>query len=200
MINLLPASEIKKTRVEYRMRLAVTALSLLVLVMLIAIVSLLPAYVLMSHKRAALSGDLSNILQGSARSEEQKNLETILKETDAAVEMLGGNTKGLSVSRDIVEKFAGYKTASIKIKGIFYDAKGTEGSLAIKGTAANRQSLTDLVDMLKKDKMFKNVTLPISDLVKDKDIDFNITMKVAGEERTAPSSKKEAPETNTQGL
>lgn len=191
MINLLPISGIKRIISEYRVRLVATALVMLAVTMLIAIVLLFPAYLLASHKRTVVLEDLSKIGDRDASSQELKDLEKIIKETDATLDLLGGKGQKFSISGDILTKTSGYKTENIKITGIFYDKKDPESSLSLKGTAANRQSLTNFIEMLKKNTAYKDVILPISDLVKDRNIDFTIMIKLKGDTAGGTQNKKQ---------
>jgi Tfp pilus assembly protein PilN len=183
MINLLPISGIKRIISEYRIRLLTTALIMLAVTMVIAIVLLFPAYLLASHKRTVVLEDLSKVGDQKASSQETKDLEKIIKETDATLDVLSGKGQTFSISSDILTKTAGFRTENIKITGIFYDKNSTEGALSLKGSAVSRQSLTDFIEMLKKDLAFRDVSLPISDLVKDRNIDFTIIIKLKGDKQ-----------------
>lgn len=191
MINLLPISGIKKIISEYRVRLVATALVMLAVTMLIAIVLLFPAYLLASHKRTVVLEDLSKIGDRDASSQELKDLEKNIKETDTTLDLLGEKGQKFSISGDIIEKTSGFRTESIKITGIFYDKRDTEGSLSLKGSATNRQSLTNFVEMLKKDTAYKDVSLPISDFVKDRNIDFTVMIKLRGDTSEGTQNKKQ---------
>lgn len=192
MINLLPISGIKRIISEYRVRLITTALIMLATTMIIALVLLFPAYLLASHKRDLISENLSKMGDQATSTQEVKNLEKIIKETDVTIDTLGGKGQKFSVSSDILLKTSGYRTENIKIIGIFYDKKDTNGALSFKGSAGSRQNLTEFVDLLKKDPAFTDVSLPISDLVKDKNIDFTIILKLKGDKDT--TRNKPSPE------
>lgn len=189
MINLLPISGIKKIISEYRIRLVTSALVMLAVTMAIASVLLFPAYLLASHKRTIILEDLSKTGDRNASLEETKELEKIVKEMDATLDMLGDKGQKFSISGDIVTKTASFGTANIKITGMFYDKKDPESSFSLKGTAASRQSLTSFIEMLKKDVAFKDVSLPISDLVKDRNIDFTVMIKLKGDKQEAVKDK-----------
>ena len=191
MINLLPISGIKKIISEYRIRLVTTALIMLAVIILIAMTLLFPAYLLASHKRAIVLEDLSKIGDQTASSQEIKDLEKTIKETDAILDLLNAKGQRFSVSSNIIAKTASFRTENIKITGIFYDKKDIEESLSLKGTATNRQSLSSFIEMLKKDVAFRDVSLPISDLVKDRNIDFTVMIKLKGDKTEAIQNKKQ---------
>jgi len=181
MINLLPISGIKKIISEYRVRLVTTVLVMLAVTMVIASALLFPAYLLASHKRTTILEELSKTGNQNASSQETKDLEKIVKEMDAMLDMLSSKGQKFSISNDILTKTAGFRTGNIKITGMFYDKKDPESTFSLKGTAASRQSLTSFIEMLKKDVAFRDVSLPISDLVKDRNIDFTVMIKLKGD-------------------
>lgn len=189
MINLLPISGIKKIISEYRIRLVTSALVMLAVTMVIASVLLFPAYLLASHKRTIILEDLSKTGDRNASSEETKELEKIVKEMDVTLDMLGNKGQKFSISGDIVTKTASFGTENIKITGMFYDKKEPESSFSLKGTATSRQSLTNFIEMLKKDVAFKDVSLPISDLVKDRNINFTVMIKLKGDKQEPVKDK-----------
>ena len=191
MINLLPISGIKRITSEYRIRLITAALVMLAVIILIAMTLLFPAYLLASHKRALVMEDLSKIGDQNTSSQEVKDLEKVIKETDVILDLLNAKGQKFSVSGDIVAKTAGFRTENIKITGIFYDEKDLENSLSLKGSATSRQSLSSFIEMLKKDAAFTNVSLPISDLVKDRNIDFTVMIKLKGDKQEGIQNKKQ---------
>jgi Tfp pilus assembly protein PilN len=191
MINLLPISEIKRTTSEYHMRLVITSLMMLVLLTMVAIISLAPSYLLASHKREIVQQELAKLGDNSASLQEQKDLEAVVKQTESAIQLLSLDKQGLLVSQDVMRKISWYGTDSIKITGIYYDVKNDGQSVSLKGFAANRKSLTDFADMLKRDPLFSGASLPISDLVKDKDINFTIMINVV--DGTGAANSKKSP-------
>lgn len=162
------------------MRLVIVGLMMLALLMVVAIISLAPSYLLASHKKDIVKQELAKLGDNSAPLQEQKDLEAAVRQTESAIQLLNFNKQGLLVSQDVMRKVSKYGTDSIKITGIYYDVKDLGQSVSLKGFAANRQSLTDFVDMLRRDPLFPDASLPISDLVKDKDINFTIMINIAG--------------------
>lgn len=191
MINLLPISGIKRVISEYRIRLTATALVMLATTMIIAIILLVPAYLLASHKQSTVVENLSKTDDKKTSFQEAKNLEIIVKETDTTIDLLNEKGKKFTLSSDLLQKTAHYKTEDIKIRGIFYNKTDIESTLSLKGMATNRQSLTNFVEILKKDAVFKDVSLPISDLVKDKNIDFTVMIKYKDEENEKAKKKEQ---------
>lgn len=199
MINLLPISAIKRIITEYRIRLAATALSILGLTVLIALVLLTPSYFLASHKKNIVESDLANPgKSGNESLQEQKKLEGMIKEANSVLDLLGGGGKQPSPSEAVIAKIIGYKTSAIILNAIYYEARDTGGYISLRGVAAKRQSLITFADLLKKDSSFTNITSPISDLVKDSNIDFTITLnlKVEGQKTIkTPTGNKDSAST-----
>lgn len=195
MINLLPTSAIKRIITEYRIRLATTALFMLGVIIFIALVLLTPSYFLASHKKSVVESDLSSPGKSNSESaQEQKKLEDMIRESESVLGLLGGGGKQITPSDAVIAKIVGYKTNSITLNAIFYEAQDTGGYISLKGVATSRQSLIMFADSLKKDITFTNVNLPISGLVKDSNIDFTITLNLKGEEKKPVKVQEEKKE------
>lgn len=182
MTNLLPPQQIEKNISEYRLRLAGTALAMFAGILVLATILLAPSYLLATHKRAVVENDpiWQDDKDGEMSRGKQKEFEDVIKETNTILGTLGRTDTEFYVSEDIIEKVIGFKTPSITISGIFFDAVPEGSALSIKGIATNRQSLVSFTDTLKKDPAFVSVDLPISNLVKDRDISFSISIKLKG--------------------
>ena len=198
MTNLLPSEQIKKNITEYHFRFAGTALAMLGITIFLATVFLSPSYFLASHKRAVIQNDplWQNDKDDVASRERQKEFEDVIKETNMVLDILGTTNNKFYVSGDVVAKIIGYKTTPITISGIFYDASDVGDALSIKGIEVNRQGLISFTDMLKKDPSFASVDLPISNLVKDRDISFSISIKLKS---TALPVTNEGEDSTSQG-
>src|SRR3989344_890704 len=116
MINLLPISGIKRIISEYRIRLVNTAPVLLAAIILIATTLLFPAYLLASHKRTIILEDLSKTGDRAVSSQETKELEKIIKEMDATLDMLSSKGQSLSISDLVKDRNIDF-TVMIKLKG-----------------------------------------------------------------------------------
>lgn len=71
------------------------------------------------------------------------------------------------------------KTRSISITQVSYALKdATSANMSVSGVSLSRESLVSFVKSLEETKAFKSVDLPISNLAKDKNIDFTINLVI----------------------
>lgn len=79
-----------------------------------------------------------------------------------------------SIVRNIINR----KTSAIKISSIFFDKEKDKEKITIRGVAERRDDMLYFIDSLKAEKLFKKVELPVSSLLKDKDVDFAISVEL----------------------
>lgn len=79
-----------------------------------------------------------------------------------------------SIVRNIINR----KTSAIKISSIFFDKEKDKEKITIRGVAERRDDMLYFIDSLKAEKLFKKVELPVSSLLKDKDVDFAINIEL----------------------
>lgn len=68
-------------------------------------------------------------------------------------------------------------TVSVQKVGFKFSAD-KDGTLTVAGTAKSRAALVGFVDTLKKDPLFKNVSVPVGDLVAETDLPFTMTLTI----------------------
>ncbi len=77
---------------------------------------------------------------------------------------------------DVIQKIISIKNANIKITTISIQNTDSGKQVSISGRSQNRDTLTAFDKSLKIDGFFSNINLPISNLIKDDNPQFNITM------------------------
>lgn len=180
MTNLLPPSSLRSVTTEYRIRLVATMLFMLAAGLSIALILLIPSYLIASHRKNVVAENLAVLdrdTEASAR--EKSELEKVLRDADAILAILAGKRELLLPSVRVIERTVSRKTPSIKLQKIFYDAHENGGTLSLRGIAANRQALVSFADALKRDSGFFDVNLPVSNLVKEREADFTIMLKLS---------------------
>lgn len=184
MINLLPfenRSEIKK---EYLARLAAIMFFCLFFSALIAIALLLPALFLvnsqeqnyerqisLSERRLALSG-VAGMLPAA-------------KELNLKLELFENRKKNAGEITPVIEKIINRRPWGVKLNGFLYDnlmKQSGERGILIKGSSVSRKYLLEFIDVLKKSGDFKEIKSPASNLLKGKNVEFNIFISLKGYE------------------
>lgn len=182
MINLIPPTAKKGIITEYWIRVVTTWLFLLSILGVVCILILLPTYVLISsqvavyrdsaskatEKIAVYENVASDLVEASqlARVALDTSRKQLLSEYVYLFESLGGN--GVSLSEITISRGVGAINFS---------------PVSLVGTASDRQTLADFRDRLLSQEEITSVDFPISNLAKDRDIGFSITVELSNEPR-----------------
>ncbi|MDP3958351.1 MAG: hypothetical protein Q8Q36_02725 [bacterium] len=173
MINLLPDSAKEAARAEYRRRLAVSSLVLFLTASFFVFLFLAPSYLLAYVKLASL--------------EERRALFRKSIEEATAVKELALLEAELSVLRPkeaappvaaLIEAVVKDKGPSVRLRQFSYERRGKTAKFDVSGSAATRASLIAFVDRLKKREEFEDVFSPVSNLVRDKDVEFTVQISL----------------------
>ena len=144
----------------------------LVLGCLIGVIGLLPSYVL-SNARLNEVLERTRIINSLGRGDDEPDLRGWLLETNQKLRILSPK---LDTDRpsDVIEKIVDQSLKGLRITGFLWTKVEGGITLSVNGVAQDRQTLITFENRLNASKYFSNVTLPISNLAKDKDIDFQI--------------------------
>lgn len=184
MSNLLPTEAKKTIKKESHLRVAVVALFLLAALLLVSVVWLVPAYILSANKYNVTEGELVALKNEI----EQLQPDDPKEEIDDINEKLGVLKGGpftehyaYDLITDIIEK----KNEDIQITNIFYDKTNTEIKVLLRGNALNRESLSSFVSEIEKNKLYSRVDLPISNFVKETNLEFSLNVYIEYKEPEA---------------
>lgn len=109
----------------------------------------------------------------------------IIKSTNSKLTIINSTMK-YSPFGPSLDAVLSNKNAGIHLSEVNYSATGSStANISISGVSNTREALVTFVKNLKDSNVFRAVDLPVSNLAKDKNIDFSITMGVA-----AASAKK----------
>jgi hypothetical protein len=174
MLNLLPGNAQKVLANQYRGRLGMLWLIVLLITFLISAASLLPALIDVSAREEALKGETEFLKAAIDRyRKEAPNLVV-----DQAAEVFKASTFDRSeydfssVLREILK----YDSSSVDISRFNFTQSEGGFSAEIEGLATKRDDLVFLLDALKRDPMFKDASVPISAFAKDRDLSFTVTI------------------------
>lgn len=177
MINLIPNQEKKKMVKDFYFRLLVVFFMMLGFSIFIASAAILPSYFLSVAKK--------NV--ATLRLESQKNepIADLDKKTLTAIEdlkkklALFQKAKGekFSVAEKAFKEIASRKTSGISVEKIYYENSAQDGKkISVQGKASSREQLVLFGKALEDDSAFKEVDLPISNLIKGSNIEFYLTL------------------------
>ena len=175
MINLLPVGEKKKIHRDYVFRLLTVVLGVVSLSAVIGIVTLFPSYFISDFQKRAAIEEVERTRKTSGESDKE-NIASLLKEAQLKLKILSSERKKVFL-RTVFDTAIGYKPNTVVLTGMVYQ-EGSEGKLTfiINGVADNREDLLVFSQNLKRDALFDNVELPVSNLAKDRNINFTLTI------------------------
>ncbi len=115
-----------------------------------------------SERRLALSSAPESILVAKELNLKLKKLKNLLKEKDELSSLI----------KNITEN----KPRGVKLKVFLYDkrANGVSDKILVKGFSATRGDLLDFIERIKGSGKFAGVESPPSNLLSEKNVDFNI--------------------------
>jgi hypothetical protein len=153
---------------EYKLRRVVVIVTSLALVLSAALVGLFPSYILTKVKQSE-AGALATPLQG------EEDLEAWLKVFNGKLHALSAGITGAKASLDI-EKVLSLKNSGVRITQMKWDEGEAGDTLSLLGIATDRQTLLSFEKRLKDSGKFSSVMLPVSNLAKERDINFQINL------------------------
>jgi len=172
MINLLPKEEKEVVIKIKRVRFVTLACIFLFYTTIVASIALFPAYLLSLEKEKELV-QVYEKLQSEESTKETNSLNAVVKDINTKLSVLP-NDKSKEFSKEFFDAIISRKGSLVSVDGLSY-GKDSEGLNIgrVSGVAKTRSSLISFVDELKKVPEFVDVSVPISNLVKDRDIIFN---------------------------
>ncbi len=173
MVNLLPSQSQARLSRTYYVRLATTLLSALVVVLFLGALLLTPSYLLARDEAESAKRYLS-ALDESAGLRERSGALSVVAELKEVLE-LSKLFAEPPVTADTLSAITSHVVAGVRIQKIVF-GKTEEGktSISVAGIADTRAGLLSFAEALKADATFEGVTLPVSQLAQDTDIEFTL--------------------------
>jgi hypothetical protein len=174
-MNLLPEEDKKRVRMMYYLRLAFVAMIVVLIVTLIGIIFLIPPFFLVVLKEENLAAQMIAIQQSPAFREGAKIGQTI-KDANQSVSQLSGGD-GLALST-VFSELLSIKKPGIALTGFFITKETAPTSaktkITLRGEALTREALISFREALEGHALFSAVELPVSSLIKSRDIPFSL--------------------------
>jgi len=178
MFNLIP-DNLKATIIrEYSGRRLIVWFAGFTMLCIALYVFLLPTYIHVVFEEKDLLNQ-TELLKDSAQFKKADDIVRVITETNEQLRVVSTpsyNTTPVSA----IEKIILSKNTNIRITDIQYiqPAEQEETKVSIAGIANTRDSLRQFVSSLEEVEVFSEVTLPVSNFAKDRDIDFLINLTV----------------------
>ncbi|MDO8589926.1 MAG: pilus assembly protein PilM [bacterium] len=177
MFKLLTEEGGHKVAHKYAMHRAVVMLSAFIFVLVAGIIGLLPSYVL-SNARQNEALERTRIMNSAGQIDNESVLQAWLKEMNRKLRIL---SPALDMDRPsaFIERVLDQKATGVRVTGFSWIRAKDKVTLSVNGITLDRQALITFEDRINSSGYFSEVTLPISNLAKDKDIDFQIKFSPA---------------------
>ncbi len=176
MFNLLPFSEKKEIRKLYMLRRLNFILVLLFATGIVANFLLLPSLLLSQIKYSEVRNEIA-FRQESLEDKNTGSLRLAINKAKEEIKILEAVTEDTPTVYDLFSKVVARKNENIKITGILYGANEKEHEVIVNGVSRNREALLEFAENVKREPIFSNVSLPVSNFAKNKDIDFSFSVR-----------------------
>lgn len=180
MFKLIPDEKKKMLEHEYALRRGAVILCSLIFILTISMVGIFPTFLLSNMKNANVHERIDK-LNATPLSEEDAALKEWYEGINRRLKYLSPNLDKDQPS-EFIEATLKEKLSGIQIIDLTYVSE-PKVVLSLNGIAKDRQALISFQDALNASDRYGEVTLPVSNLAKDKDISFQIKL-------TPPKKKK----------
>lgn len=176
MINLIPPEAKKTVKYEYWIRVFTVWGFLLSGVCIIAILLLVPSYVLVESEFEALDHE---VMRKSGSEETYTAAEEQVSIANRVARQLDVSEPRTSAS-EVLAAINNLERSGIDLRT--YEISRVDGSIQtvqIVGNAVTREALIDFKEELERSPLFESAAVPISDLARESDLPFSIIISIS---------------------
>jgi Tfp pilus assembly protein PilN len=178
MINLIPPDGQKVLKTEYVLRVGATFGILFGVVLLLVVVAHIPTYVLVDAQIKSLD---TSMVQYNNEREDTRELDEEVKRAKTITAQLGVTDDTISATALLTELQRVMPNAiTLKSFAMQTDDKG-DATVQVQGIAPTREALAAFKVAVENSEMFAEAQIPISDLAKDTDLPFAVTITLEPE-------------------
>jgi Tfp pilus assembly protein PilN len=175
MFNLLPEKDKENILKEYSTRRTIILFMFVSTLGLIASTAFLPAYIVSRAEVAETENQIKQIKESPLFAESEK-MHTALAQANTKISILSKENGVMQISEVIALAVKGNGQA-IRVTGFSFQKNKGKSKLMITGMARDRESLSNFVKELEKEKRFETVNLPVSNFTKDRNAEFSIDIQ-----------------------
>ena len=177
MINLIPPVARKAVTREYWTRVVTTWALLVSFALMLVLVMQLPTYVLVGALEDALAGQINTATEKQGAF---SDLEDEIKEVNALISHLGQQEDADRKFSELIYELDVIAPETVTITQLSMQREDAVlETIDVIGVAANRTALSNFRDAIEAHEDFDSAELPISNLAKDRDILFSMTVSMA---------------------
>jgi hypothetical protein len=174
MYKLLPEEEKIKVAHEYSLRRLVVVNLGIVVLLLIGLVGLLPSYLLSSARHSEAEAR-AVLMRADGPEGEREEVLSWLSLVNRKLALLSSNVV-IEQPLELFERFLRNDFEGISVTYLNWNKAGEEITLTVSGLAEDRQKLIRFEEQINASGQFKKASFPISQLAKERNLDFKITL------------------------
>lgn len=174
-LNLLPPKEKENLAYAMKRRAVIAVGAALAAAALTSIALLLPTFFLLVFQKSEVVRAVDLASQSNARAGVDGVMKEIKEINQLAAKVLG-HKSGRIVISDLFESVFKDLPPSVRIRSLRFDAASKD--LVIDGFSPTRQAILDFVNNLKANSFAAKVFSPTSNIIREADIDFTVTLSV----------------------
>lgn len=175
MFNLLPNHSKKIISKDYILRRYSVILGVVVFVEIWLIIFLFPSLVTSYFKEKDLLYQVDSV-KGSNIAKDAGLVSDMIVSTNTKLGLYENEFNYPQIV-PIIKDILSYKTTSISFTDFMYEFTGAStATISVRGRALTRESLVSFVRSIEDSNIFKEVDLPVSNLAKDRNIDFTVNL------------------------
>lgn len=175
MFNLLPNEEKKELYSTYAIRRVILALLFLFLAGIVICASLIPSFILTKAKEADILQQIEFLNASLALKNVNVLNQAIVTARDDVKVLKDFASKGTSVF-DLFNKILEKKSENVRLTGILFGVVNAKRQIVLNGIAKDREALLGFAQSIGREKAFSNISLPVSNFAKNKDIEFSFSV------------------------
>lgn len=181
MINLIPPNSRKAVTREYWIRVVTIWMFLGAFALLVIAALGIPTFVLINTLNSTLAGEVDN---ARIMEEAYNDSEKVIKDANALIRHLKPGVEPVRFS-ELIYELDNIAGNDVRLTQFAFQESDKEqlSDIAIAGVALTRESLSEFRDNLEAHPFFESVELPISNLVKDRDITFSMIVSVVKKDK-----------------
>lgn len=173
MVNILPNKQQRALYVRYYTQLFSTFFLVVAAAVMLGAVLLVPSYFLAQEEakllRQSADAQLQRLTLGGSTNEGQ-----VMQTLEEAVSLLQTYEHDSVVTKAIVAVTA-VTPSGVTLQKVRILTGDSGGSVTLSGTANTRAGLVEFVSELQRKSIFSNVSVPVSDLAAEEDLNFSLS-------------------------
>lgn len=174
IINLLPKEYRDDFSYEKMSRFALLFHTRMFLALAVGATLLIPSYIYLTYE----AGDISREIDITRKSIETQNvaaIEQVIRDVNAKIAVL--NQPSGSLPTEIIQAIVENTPSQVTVQNMLYNKQNL--TVRIDGYASSRDTFLEVLGNLKKDAHFSAVDSPLSNLFRDQEVSFTLTLRIA---------------------